>query len=340
MAITRWRLSGVHSQLVMYSVLNCTTRLRSWLSQMWTSPLRLPKPYASPPTASPTPSSSRRLCGDQRIVFTFSLPQLPSSLHSFAEKLRIKPGEDNAQLRGRRDGGRHRAQERAVVGEARLLHRLLLRVRPGDSSHAAHDGEDHVSALLGVVEHVEELRAAVVGHARLRLTPPRSAHAVDVAADGDYRPVALLVPLAERLVAVQHALLATQREVRALLLRAVREERHHALALLQGREHDELRVRRRRRGYSGVLGGRRQGHQRGGGDHEGRGAAAVVANHFLAVGVVQVRAVEDRDLRVSAARSANRLAAVEERVLLLRVPLEVGPALAMRPTGKSDAASK
>lgn len=111
-------------------------------------------------------------------------------------------------------------------------------------------------------------------------------------------------------------------------------------SLLQGREHDELRVRRRRRGYSGVLGGRRQGHQRGGGDHEGRGAAAVVANHFLAVGVVQVRAVEDRDLRVSAARSANRLAAVEERVLLLRVPLEVGPALAMRPTGKSDAASK
>lgn len=34
--------------------------------------------------------------------------------------------------------------------------------------HVAHDAEDHVGARLEVVEDVEQLRAAVVRHARLR----------------------------------------------------------------------------------------------------------------------------------------------------------------------------
>ena len=74
------------------------------------------------------------------------------------------------------------------------------------------------------------------------LARPRRAYAVDVAAGCQHRAVALRGPLAQRLVAVQHALLPLDDEVRARLrwlLRVVREERHHALALLQrGKEHE------------------------------------------------------------------------------------------------------
>ena len=80
------------------------------------------------------------------------------------------------------------------------------------------------------------------------LARPRRAYAVDVAAGCQHRAVALRGPLAQRLVAVQHALLPLDDEVRARLLwllwilwllRVVREERHHAFALLQrGKQHE------------------------------------------------------------------------------------------------------